>query len=164
MKTMGDIRFEVKDNSKELSTDNKVIGSTIQFTHTCSCGKVTVLTKEMFTDSISDRNDYNPSHCGWVYRCECGKVHEINEEAFDNYIEYLYEENLIIDTLSDEGIEELWKELEDVTLDEDEHGILRLANDWNGFSKGTDIEDVWYWFDEHHSKGVGYLMNEYEKE
>lgn len=71
-----------------------------------------------------------------------------------------YEGNLF----DDKELENLWKELEDVTLDEDERGILRLVNDWNGFSKGTDIEDVWYWFDEHHSKGVGYLMNEYEKE
>lgn len=24
--------------------------------------------------------------------------------------------------------------------------------------KGTDKEDIWHWFDEHHSKGVAYLL------
>ena len=27
----------------------------------------------------------------------------------------------------------------------------------------TDVETIWHWFDEHHSKGVGWLMNEYER-
>ena len=66
--------------------------------------------------------------------------------------------------LPDRELERLWEELEDVTLEEDEVGILRLTHEWNGFDVGTDIEDIWHWFDEWHSKGVGWLMYEYGKE
>ena len=38
-----------------------------------------------------------------------------------------------------------------------------LDVDWQGWYKGTDVETIWHWFDEHHSKGVGWLMNEYER-
>lgn len=64
----------------------------------------------------------------------------------------------------DKKLESLWEELEDVPCDEGENGELILAVDWEGFKAGTECEDIWHWFDERHSKGVGYLMNEYEKE
>lgn len=60
--------------------------------------------------------------------------------------------------LNDREIEKLWDELEDVPIDEEEC----LDIDWKGWSKGTHREEIWYWFDVHHSKGVGWLMNEYE--
>ena len=62
---------------------------------------------------------------------------------------------------TDNEIEMLWCELEDVPVYEDEDHCLCLDIDWNGWYKGTDVEIVWHWFDEHHSKGVGWLMNEY---
>jgi len=37
-----------------------------------------------------------------------------------------------------------------------------IEQDWNGFPAGTHREDIWHWFDENHSKGVGWLMNEYK--
>lgn len=58
----------------------------------------------------------------------------------------------------DEFLEAMWKELEDVPVDENEC----LDIDWQGWSKGTHREEIWHWFDEQHSKGVGWLMNEYE--
>jgi hypothetical protein len=58
---------------------------------------------------------------------------------------------------SDKILEEKWRELEDITTYEDEDGCLRLCNSWFGFDKDTDIENIWYWFDERHSKGVGWL-------
>lgn len=54
--------------------------------------------------------------------------------------------------------EKLWEELEDVLLMKNDC----LDVDWQGWDKGTHIEEIWHWFDEHHSKGVGWLMNEYE--
>lgn len=60
---------------------------------------------------------------------------------------------------NDEYLEQKWAELEDVAVDENERGELLLANDWWLFEKGTDREDIWKFFDEHHSKGVGWLMN-----
>lgn len=59
---------------------------------------------------------------------------------------------------TDIEIEKLWDELEDVPIDENEC----LDIDWHGWSKGTHREEIWHWFDEHHSKGVGWLMNERE--
>lgn len=62
----------------------------------------------------------------------------------------------------DKQFEALWDELEDVLVYEDENGCMCLENDWHGWPRGTDREELWYWFDENHSKGVGWLMNEYE--
>lgn len=58
----------------------------------------------------------------------------------------------------DEKIESLWDELEDVPTDENDC----LKSEFLSFPIGTHREEVWYWFDEHHSRGVGYLMNERE--
>ena len=63
--------------------------------------------------------------------------------------------------VKDREIEKLWDELEDVPMYEDENCELCLDVDWQGWSKGTDVETIWHWFDENHSKGVGWLMNEY---
>lgn len=60
--------------------------------------------------------------------------------------------------LDDETIEDLWKELGDVPFDEEENGELILAEDWFIFDKGTEREDIWHWFDDHHSQGVGWLL------
>ena len=64
---------------------------------------------------------------------------------------------------SDRVLEKMWESLEDVPCDENERGELILAVDWEQFKAGTECEEIWHWFDERHSKGVGYLMNEYEK-
>ena len=61
--------------------------------------------------------------------------------------------------VNDREVENLWDELEDVPVDENEC----LDVDWQGWSKGTHREEILYWFDEQHSKGVGWLMNEYER-
>ena len=62
----------------------------------------------------------------------------------------------------DMEIEKLWEELEDIPVYEDENYELCLDTDLQGWSKGTSVDEIWHWFDEHHSKGVGWLMNEYE--
>lgn len=75
--------------------------------------------------------------------------------------------------INDREVEKLWEEFEDVLFieardfysaeDEYKNNItLVLASDWQGWKAGTSREDIWYWFDEHHSKGVGWLLNEYE--
>ena len=56
----------------------------------------------------------------------------------------------------DEALEKMWDELEDVPVDEDEC----IDIDWHGWDKGTHREEIWHWFDEWHSKGVGWLINE----
>lgn len=63
-------------------------------------------------------------------------------------------------TTQDELVEAMWQTLEDVNIDEEEC----IEQNWFIFPKGTYRETIWHWFDEYHSKGVGWLMNEYEPE
>jgi len=66
--------------------------------------------------------------------------------------------------LTDTEIEKLWTEFEDVLFDEDSNGELILAGDWFQFEKGTSREEIWQWFDASHSKGIWWLLYEFEKE
>lgn len=59
---------------------------------------------------------------------------------------------------TDEQLEELWAELEDVLVYEDKRGYMYLQNNWFIFEAGTEREEIWYWFDERYSKGVHALM------
>ena len=58
---------------------------------------------------------------------------------------------------TEKEVEELWDQLEDVPFDEIEDELC-LAVNWQGWSKGTSREEIWHWFDEHHSQGVFYLL------
>ena len=59
----------------------------------------------------------------------------------------------------DQLIEALWDTLTDVPCCENENGALELDENWFIFKKGVSVEeDVWTWFDEHYSNGVGNLM------
>lgn len=58
----------------------------------------------------------------------------------------------------DELIEAAWDTLEDINIDDYEC----TEQDWFVFPKGTPREDIWHWFDEHHSKGLAWLFNERE--
>lgn len=60
--------------------------------------------------------------------------------------------------MDDKEIEKIWYSLTDVPFDEDENGELVLSMRWQNFSKGTAREELWHWFDEHHSKGIAYLL------
>jgi len=64
-------------------------------------------------------------------------------------------------TYTDKQVESLWEELENITF-EDRDGELYLLSSWHKFEAGTSREDIWYWFDSNHSKGVGWLLNEYK--
>lgn len=63
---------------------------------------------------------------------------------------------------TDKEIEQKWEELEDVLMNEDPDGELILADAWYVFPKGAKREEIWRWFDERHSKGVAWLLYEYE--
>lgn len=64
----------------------------------------------------------------------------------------------------DKKIERLWECFEDVLMveGEDRHSDLMLHEDWHIWPAGTEREAIWHWFDQHHSKGVAYLLYEYE--
>lgn len=52
-------------------------------------------------------------------------------------------------------VEELWDNLTDVPIDPETEELDEPYYIW---PKGTNKEDIWYWFDEHHSNGVAYLL------
>ena len=56
----------------------------------------------------------------------------------------------------DKNIEASWKEFQNVPVDR--NGNLKAA--WYAFPKGTNKNDVYGWFNRHHSKGLAYLMEE----
>ncbi|WCF11576.1 hypothetical protein NDS46_29970 (plasmid) [Paenibacillus thiaminolyticus] len=67
------------------------------------------------------------------------------------------------DLFTDKKLESLWNELVDILFEEDpDNGKLHLAEEWYIFKEGTWREDIWKWFDIHHSKGVAWLMDTIE--
>ncbi|WP_164684855.1 hypothetical protein [Brevibacillus reuszeri] len=61
---------------------------------------------------------------------------------------------------TDQEIELLWEELENITFHENE-GELFLVSAWRMFESGTSREEIWKWFDNQHTKGVAWLLHEY---
>lgn len=74
-------------------------------------------------------------------------------------------ENLVrISTLDDEFIVETWKSFTDIPVVEDEDDVLVLDEDWFLWKKGTEVQDtIWHWFDDYHSKGLGWMMENIER-
>lgn len=74
-----------------------------------------------------------------------------------------YEDPAWIESLAerDKRLEDLWLMLGDVPMNQEteciEEPFLR-------FEAGTHREEIWRWFDNRHSKGVGWLMNELTKD
>lgn len=58
-------------------------------------------------------------------------------------------------SLGDRVLEFLWERLGAVPVDDD--GCLAAC--FMGYEEGTDREEIWHWFDVHHSEGVAVLMN-----
>lgn len=79
------------------------------------------------------------------------------EEGFP-YVRYY---GVTYSVLNDEAIENLWSELTDIPFNESGNDLV-LSEDWFIFDKGTEREDIWHWFDKYHSKGIGYLLNDFE--
>lgn len=63
---------------------------------------------------------------------------------------------------TDSILENMWEELTDIPFSEID-GELFLEENWLHFKKGTEREDIWKWFDSHHSKGVYYLLYEFDE-
>lgn len=61
----------------------------------------------------------------------------------------------------DNLLEKLREGLEDIPFYE-EDGEQFIEEDYLKFEEGTSREDIWHWFDERHSKGVHFLLYEYE--
>lgn len=70
------------------------------------------------------------------------------------------EKELTLQDTIDKNIETLWKEFQNVPIDR--NGNLKVA--WKSYPKSTNKNEVYGWFNRHHSKGLAYLMEEVKKE
>lgn len=67
--------------------------------------------------------------------------------------------HLCKENASDKQVEQLWEEFEDVLFEErEDDSEMYTVSDWQGFDAGTSRTCIWHWFDEHHSKGLYWLM------
>lgn len=84
--------------------------------------------------------------------------------AIKNYVEKKWDLLKEKSLQHDKEMESLWEELEDIPFIEDEEGRLILDSDepWHNFEPGTTKAQIWHYFDRNHSKGINYLVNEYE--
>lgn len=62
----------------------------------------------------------------------------------------------------DSILEKLWVALEDVPFIENENRELILDGEYLDFPKGTTRDKIWHWFDFLYSKGVAYLINDFD--
>lgn len=87
MKKINNLGFDLQDNTKEVSVENKV--TQFFLFNTCTCGHEIELTDRMFSDDCK-------CGTGWEYRCLCGKNNSVWEGAFDSKIESFYDNDLVV--------------------------------------------------------------------
>ena len=67
-----------------------------------------------------------------------------------------------LEEITDKVIKDLWKRLEDITFVEDNNSddssYLVLASDFYIWSKGTERDRIWNWFNDNYSKGIQGLL------
>lgn len=91
-----------------------------------------------------------------------GKFKEEQNRLFNNYIsnrkliEEVEQENE-----ADKEIEILWVEFQNVPMILGEDNREYLADEWNDWSKETWVNDILFWFDNNHSKGIRHLENKF---
>lgn len=105
-------------------------------------------------DDMEDSDHYNTIDVCimWgVLQVMDGKLHDGMRIAIQNPDTDVVKEYTTYDSL----LEDLWKTLTDVPMNPDTED---MEEDWFIFPKGTNREDIWDWFDEQYSKGVGWMM------
>lgn len=58
--------------------------------------------------------------------------------------------------LKDEKMERLWYEFQTEVDVNEENEICSI---WNGFKKGTNVDEIFEYFDKEHSKGTDWLLD-----
>lgn len=88
-----------------------------------------------------------------------GKLHSENRLTYQEY-NTLFDGLDDIETLKDRDkkLEDLWERFADVPINPETGNI---EDDFAGWKSGTNREEIWHWFDERHSKGIVYLLLEY---
>lgn len=84
-----------------------------------------------------------------------GKLHDGTHIVIQSPEPDVVKEYITYDSL----LEDLWKTLTDVPMNPETED---MEENWFIFPNGTNREEIWYWFDEQHSKGVGWIMENVE--
>ena len=79
---------------------------------------------------------------------------------YQEWSESMEEKEMTLQEMIDASVEKSWEEFKTVPLDR--NGCLKKS--WCAFPKGTNKNDVYGWFNRHHSRGLSYLMEEVKKE
>lgn len=76
-------------------------------------------------------------------------------DAYNIIRDALTDEELETLAERDEKLEALWAKLVNIPMDPNSE---KLESEFLHFPPGTDRDEIWYWFDERHSKGIAYLL------
>lgn len=80
---------------------------------------------------------------------------EVSPASEDECLDYQYDAFMDADHLTDSEVEELWRSLDDVPMNPETE---RMEKPFLIFPAQTPREEIWHWFDKHHSKGIAYLL------
>ena len=58
-----------------------------------------------------------------------------------------------------DDLEDWWRKLAVIPTTIDDDGLNVIAEDFWHWDKGTELEDIWQYFDDKHSNGVKCLMD-----
>ncbi|WP_394885023.1 hypothetical protein [Clostridium butyricum] len=147
----------IKINGKAQEGDIKDILMEINYCEFCNNGSFNI---SFQSSSYDCENNITKIDIEILFNKNINIEEKLNEmincEFCQNEIEKIYIEL----KYTDKEIEELWRELEDVTTIENEDGELILNSDWFIFSKGTESSEIWEWFNRKHTNGLRYLVEE----
>lgn len=105
----------------------------------------------------------NHDHYNNIDTCIMWGIVEIIKHGLDHKEELVIQDpntNIVKEyTTYDSLLEDLWKTLTDVPMNPETED---MEEDWFIFPKGTNREEIWDWFDEQHSKGIGWIMENIE--
>lgn len=91
----------------------------------------------------------------------CWRLSNIDNISQKEMLKYIEEHEYEME-LSDEEIEILWFYFKKTTMKEKDDKIL-LCGDFFIWGKGTEKADIWGWFNVNYSKGLSFLVNEFEE-
>lgn len=88
----------------------------------------------------------------WEYHFDGVKLSAICFDKWEEHFPYV-----ITDFARDAALEEAWDDFADIPMDPETEC---MEEPFLFFKAGTNREEIWHWFDEHHSKGVYWLLYE----
>lgn len=127
-----------------------VASYTITYRNTCLVYADDAKSAQEWAQEIWGNGSFDPELNG-DYEGDAEVVPASPQECLD----YQYDSFMDEDHLTDSEVEELWSALEDVPMNPETE---RMEEPFLIFPAKTPREEIWHWFDKHHSKGIAYLL------